>query len=92
MRRKEKIYVVPKYINKGAAVIKIYASLGARCLVAAGDSEADISMLTRADYALIPSEKHADRLHAAPAHVIIKPEGIDFASFILCFSSKLLKS
>lgn len=51
-----KVYIVPKKLNKGAAVLRLKEKLKADKLVAAGDSEFDIPMLNAADLALAPKE------------------------------------
>jgi HAD superfamily hydrolase (TIGR01484 family) len=81
LRCKEKIYVIPKGIDKGIAAERVQVSLGAKQLVAAGDSEADIPFLTIADYALVPQEDLVLQL-AGPC-VAVNPKDSDFAAFIL---------
>lgn len=49
-----KVYAVPKKLSKGNAVKRLKKRLGAEKIVAAGDSEFDISMLNAADYAIAP--------------------------------------
>lgn len=49
-----KVYAVPKKLNKGMAVKRFRERLGAETVIAAGDSEFDISMLNSADYAIAP--------------------------------------
>lgn len=49
-----KVYIVPKRLNKGEAVARLKARLGIRTIIAAGDSEFDLPMLERADYAIAP--------------------------------------
>ncbi|MDE7477514.1 MAG: HAD hydrolase family protein [Lachnospiraceae bacterium] len=44
-----KVYVVPKTLNKGKAVERFKSYVGAGYVIAAGDSEFDISMLEAAD-------------------------------------------
>lgn len=44
-----KVYVVPKALDKGKAVMRFRSYLGADYVIAAGDSEFDISMLEAAD-------------------------------------------
>lgn len=52
----EKVYAVPKKLNKGTAVDRFRAYIGAERVFAAGDSEFDIPMLERADLAMAPAE------------------------------------
>lgn len=49
-----KVYVVPKQLSKGNAVLRLKDKLGAEKIMAAGDSEFDISMLQCADIAVAP--------------------------------------
>lgn len=59
-----KVYVVPKNLDKGTAVVRLKKKLGADTVIAAGDSEFDIPMLFAADYGIAPKEllksRHAD--------------------------------
>lgn len=50
----EKVYVVPKGLSKGMAVSRFREYINADYVIAAGDSEFDISMLKAADKALAP--------------------------------------
>lgn len=50
----EKVYVVPKNLNKGMAVKRFRQRKQADKIIAAGDSEFDISMLKEADIAFAP--------------------------------------
>ncbi len=50
----EKVYVVPRALNKGKAVRRFREYIHADFVVAAGDSEFDISMLEEADVGLAP--------------------------------------
>ena len=49
-----KVYAVPKSLNKGIAVSRFRELIGAGRVIAAGDSEFDISMLNAADTAIAP--------------------------------------
>lgn len=51
-----KVYVVPKRLSKGEAVRRFRKRVGAEYVIAAGDSEFDVSMLQRADVAIVPEE------------------------------------
>lgn len=51
-----KVYVVPKKLTKGNAVSRLKALLNAEKVIAAGDSEFDISMLQCADMGIAPEE------------------------------------
>jgi len=50
----EKIYVVPVQLSKGSAVKRLRRYLKPEFIIAAGDSEFDISMVEAADYGLVP--------------------------------------
>lgn len=49
-----KVYVVPKSLSKGAAVERLKQKLMPQYVIAAGDSEFDISMVEIADKGLVP--------------------------------------
>ncbi len=51
----EKVYVVPGKLNKGAAVERFRRYVGADEVIAAGDSEFDMSMAERADVGIVPA-------------------------------------
>lgn len=50
----EKVYVVPSKLNKGAAIERLRSMLKPDYVIAAGDSEFDISMVIKADMGLVP--------------------------------------
>ena len=52
----EKIYVLPKSLDKGSAIRRLRKYLGADFMISAGDSEFDVPMLEYADVGLIPSD------------------------------------
>ena len=52
----EKIYVLPKSLDKGSAIRRLRKYLGADFVISAGDSEFDVPMLEHADVGLIPSD------------------------------------
>lgn len=51
-----KVYVVPKKLNKGNAVRRLKEYLGADEIIAAGDSEFDVSMLKTCSFGLAPAD------------------------------------
>lgn len=51
-----KVYVVPKKMSKGMAVQRLRKRMEAELVIAAGDSEFDISMLHAADIGIVPPE------------------------------------
>ncbi len=50
----EKVYVVPKKLSKGMAVRRLREKLKPESIMAAGDSEFDISMVKEADHGFVP--------------------------------------
>lgn len=53
LNNNEKIYILPKKLNKGTAIKRLKEKLHPKSLIAAGDSDFDISMLMEADYGFI---------------------------------------
>lgn len=51
----EKIYILPLKLSKGNAVMRFKEYMGLSKVIAAGDSEFDISMVTVANFGLVPS-------------------------------------
>lgn len=51
----EKVYVVPKILNKGTALERFREKVRPEIVIAAGDSAFDIPMVLAADYGLVPS-------------------------------------
>lgn len=51
-----KVYALPKVLSKGKAILRLKDKLGADKVIAAGDSEFDITMLNGADVAIAPEE------------------------------------
>lgn len=50
----EKVYIIPVALNKGEAIKRFRKFINADIVIAAGDSEFDISMLNAADFAFAP--------------------------------------
>lgn len=50
----EKVYVVPIHLNKGMALKRLRKLMNIEYIIAAGDSEFDISMVDEADYGIVP--------------------------------------
>ncbi|MBQ1546697.1 MAG: HAD hydrolase family protein [Clostridia bacterium] len=76
-----KVYAVPKALSKGNAVKRFKAMLGADLVVAAGDSEFDISMLNAADVAIAPADfPQKERLLGKT--LIMQGKGV-FSEFVL---------
>ncbi len=55
-----KVYVMPQKLTKGNAILRLKDKLMANTIIAAGDSEFDISMLNVADIALAPKQLMAN--------------------------------
>ena len=51
-----KVYIVPRVLSKGNAVVRFREYIGAGYLIAAGDSEFDIPMLEVADLGIAPPD------------------------------------
>lgn len=66
----EKVYVVPKILNKGAAIARLREQVRADAVLAAGDSAFDLPMLTAADFAAAPAQCGWKGL---PCHVQVMP-------------------
>lgn len=81
-----KIYVVPKKLSKGEAVLRLKKKLRARTIIAAGDSEFDLSMLQAADIAIAP-ESLAQNFSFREDGVIIKSD-IIFSEGVLKYMMK----
>lgn len=52
-----KIYAIPKKLNKGNALIRFKEKINGTFTFASGDSEFDISMVRAADFGIVPNEK-----------------------------------
>ena len=50
----EKIYILPKSLDKGAAIRRFKKHINAGTVISAGDSEFDVSMLENADIGMVP--------------------------------------
>lgn len=50
-----KVYVVPKKLSKGMALKRFKEKMKADAVIAAGDSEFDISMIKEADFGIVPN-------------------------------------
>lgn len=74
-----KLYFFPQKLTKGSAVKKLAEKIGADMIVAAGDSEIDVSMLNAADIAFIPDNTLADRI-TSELRICDEPS---FSEFIL---------
>jgi len=77
-----KIYVVPKKLNKGNAIIRLRELLNPEKVIAAGDSEFDISMLQVADKSYLHKELKQKML-IEKDHFIMHEDDEVFSDFIL---------
>lgn len=76
-----KVYVIPKNLSKGKALKRFRKYVKADCVIAAGDSEFDISMFDEADLAIAPW-KLADRFEVS-AKTVRMPEKKVFSEEVL---------
>ena len=76
-----KVYVVPKKLSKGKAIDRFRDYIAADCVIAAGDSEFDSSMLEAADCGIAAPEL-SGRYHF-PEHVKCPPADKLFAEKVL---------
>lgn len=76
-----KVYVVPKQLNKGMAVNRLRALLNPEYVIAAGDSEFDISMLEAADFGIAHPELY--RTVRFQSNVITTKEEFVFSDALL---------
>lgn len=84
----EKVYVIPKNLNKGEAVKRLAKRLGLREFAAAGDSFMDVSMLNLADVALFTE----DIAEVVTAREKCQRPREGFPEFVSEFAEKLLKN
>ncbi len=77
----QKVYVLPKRINKGAALQRLRQRYPQAVIYAAGDSDFDVPMLLAADFALAP-EALANRL-TIQSHKLLVPEQQLLAEVVL---------
>lgn len=80
----EKVYVVPKALNKGTAAARFTAYIGAQKTAAAGDSIFDIPMLAQADLAMAPAGcgwpelLSRESVHEMPGKRVFSEELLEF--------------
>lgn len=75
-----KVYAVPKRLSKGVAIERLRAKLNAKKIIAAGDSEFDISMLKKADIPIAPKE--LTEISVLPKNTMVSNNEI-FSEFVL---------
>lgn len=78
-----KVYVVPKALSKGNAIRRIKKYLNADQIIAAGDSEFDVSMLNEADIAIAP--KSLSEKCTLKQEAVIMPEQDVFGEELLSY-------
>jgi len=77
-----KVYIVPKNMTKGNAINRLKELLHPQKIIAAGDSEFDISMLQIADRAYAPKEL-ADQISMQKEKLMVNENKEVFSDFIL---------
>ena len=82
----EKVYVIPKKLNKGAAVKRLGERLGLSEFAAAGDSLMDLSMLNAADTAIFTDNIPESEVTAK--NKVIRPRG-GFSEFVTEFAGRI---
>lgn len=75
-----KLYIFPPCLTKGSAVLRYAERINAGCIISAGDSAIDISMLSASDIAMIPDNALKDCIVAKDIRVCGEE---DFTEFIL---------
>jgi len=84
-----KVYVVPKKLNKGNAISRLREKLNPEKVIAAGDSEFDISMLKMADLSYFPKELQHEMLIQKDKFIMHEDDEV-FSDFILdCINKEL---
>lgn len=82
-RNGEKLYVLPKRLHKGTALLRLKERLGGTFSFAAGDSLFDVPMLREADFAFAPQGLKDGAGEALPTHVRGIPDGKLFSDVLL---------
>lgn len=85
----EKVYVVPKKLNKGMAVARFAQYCGTGMSAAAGDSMFDLPMLARADLAMAPAGYgqagwRAGNIHEMAGENVFSEEMLEFLLERIC--------
>lgn len=79
--QKQKVYVIPKKLDKGTAVNRLRKRISANYVIAAGDSEIDVSMLQKADLAFAP--KKLKQTVSLPKDTILIEDNKVFSEIVL---------
>lgn len=72
---REKVYVLPKILNKGIGILRLKNLLKAEKIIVAGDNVLDIPMLKKADSSYFPEEIYHLCNKIKHGHCIYKSEG-----------------
>lgn len=78
----EKIYILPKSLDKGSAIRRFRKLMGADLLISAGDSEFDISLLENADIGMIPAD-FSRELDSRNTRILRNNPATLFSEFVL---------
>ncbi len=81
-----KVYIVPRQLNKGNALLRLKKKLNAELTIAAGDSEFDIPMLNAADRAAAPLD--LESVGGLLGHVAYMPGQKVFSEELLEYALK----
>lgn len=80
----QKLYVLPKMLNKGVALERLKKKIESDLVISSGDSYFDVPMLMTADISIIPKEnKIQEFLSSHPNIIVAKEEGMGFSDEIL---------
>lgn len=85
LNNKNKIYVVPKALRKGESIKRLKRYIEGKIILAAGDSEFDISMLQAADIAFAP-KRLADKYNLTDDFIVMpqkKPLSDEILEYIV---------
>lgn len=86
-----KVYILPKVMNKGAALERLREEIPCKRIYSAGDSEFDLPMLEVADFAFAP-EDLLGRTGFKHKSIMLAPEGKIFSDVFLTQLEKVITS
>lgn len=89
LNHKEKVYAVPKSLNKGTALQRLRKKFNSTTIISAGDSAFDLPMLAVADIAITPQENF---LTAGTNKIITWDQQKSFSDFVLQTVQKYIVS
>lgn len=91
-RHRDKIFVIPRQLNKGIALQRLKKTINYKKVICAGDSILDIPMLDMADIAIYPYNLKIDRSYEAKKHhIILKNIGMSFTDRMLYIVGQFCK-